>query len=66
MQFGDILGLAGLRADGRRFEELRCLCYKLGSNLQATGSAYVEQVYQVSYYLLSALNKDILLYIGVE
>lgn len=44
MQFGDILALAGLRADGRKYDEIRRLSYKLGGNLQSDGSAYVEQV----------------------
>lgn len=44
MQFGDILALAGLRADGRQYEEVRRLSYKLGGYLNADGSAYVEQV----------------------
>ncbi|CAM9462094.1 unnamed protein product [Ectocarpus fasciculatus] len=43
MQFGDILALAGLRADGRKYDEIRRLSYKLGGNLQSDGSAYVEQ-----------------------
>jgi exosome complex component RRP41 len=43
MQFGDILALAGLRADGRGYTEARQLSYNLGSSLQADGSAYIEQ-----------------------
>lgn len=44
MQLGDILSLAGLRADGRGYDEIRRLNYKIGGNLDVSGSAYIEQV----------------------
>jgi ribonuclease PH len=46
MQQSEILALAGLRIDGRRFNELRKIKYKLAVSQQqsaANGSTYLEQ-----------------------
>jgi len=39
----DLLQLAGLRADGRSFTDLRNLRHKIGLFTEADGSAYLEQ-----------------------
>ena len=46
MQQSEILALAGLRIDGRRFNELRKIKYKLSVSQQqsaVSGSTYLEQ-----------------------
>jgi hypothetical protein len=43
MQYADILAIANLRIDGRRYNEQRNIKYKIGVELQADGSAYFEQ-----------------------
>ncbi len=43
MQQAEILSLAGLRLDGRRFNELRKIKYKIGVENTADGSVYLEQ-----------------------
>lgn len=43
MQHSDILAIAGLRIDGRRYNELRKLSYKIGVEEGADGSVYMEQ-----------------------
>jgi hypothetical protein len=46
MQQSEILALAGLRIDGRRFNELRKIKYKIAVSQQqsaANGSTYLEQ-----------------------
>jgi exosome complex component RRP41 len=43
MQIADILGIAGLRIDGRRGNEIRKLKTKLNVENTADGSCYLEQ-----------------------
>jgi exosome complex component RRP41 len=43
MQQAEILAIAGLRLDGRRFNELRRIKYKIGVENTADGSTYLEQ-----------------------
>lgn len=62
MQFGDILALAGLRGDGRQYEETRRLSYKLGGNLKADGSAYFEQVLMLQRHA----NQTLMNIFGIE
>lgn len=44
MQQLEILALAGLRLDGRRYDEMRLIKAKLSVLPAADGSAYYEQV----------------------
>lgn len=43
MQQAEILAIAGLRVDGRRFNELRKIKYKLDIDNLSDGSTYLEQ-----------------------
>jgi len=43
MQQQEILELAGLRGDGRKYEEIRPLSHNIGLISHADGSAYMEQ-----------------------
>lgn len=43
MQNSDILSLAHLRTDGRRYDELRTIKHKLSLFNGSDGSAYLEQ-----------------------
>jgi exosome complex RNA-binding protein Rrp42 (RNase PH superfamily) len=43
MQNSDILSLAHLRTDGRRYDELRTIKHKLNLFNGSDGSAYLEQ-----------------------
>ena len=43
MQTAELLQIAGLRADGRRFHELRRMRHKISLIPTADGSAYLEQ-----------------------
>ena len=43
MQHSDILAIAGLRIDGRRYDELRNINWKIGVEAGADGSVYMEQ-----------------------
>lgn len=45
MQNADILALAGLRVDGRKFDEIRRIQCNIGIYQSADGSAYLEQVF---------------------
>lgn len=53
MQNADILSLAQLRLDGRKYNEIRRIKTKMGVVDRADGSAYYEQVRNFSSSLTS-------------